>query len=168
MPFSAEVLRIDGPAAIAEIQGAIVRQVRGELRRRGAVVGLSGGIDSSVVAALCAGALGRDRVLALLMPERDSSGESTRLGRLLAETLGIEAIVEDIAPALDGLGCYRRQDAAIRSVFPDYGPGWRCKLTLPPLLEGERLNLFSLTVEDPAGRRQTARMPHEAYLALVA
>jgi len=163
-----DVLNIDSPAVSAEIEEAIRRQVRGELRRRGAVLGLSGGIDSSVVAALCARALGRDKVVGLLMPERDSSPDSTALGRKVAESLGIEVLLEDIGPALSALGCYRRQEEAIRSVFPDYGEGWKCKLSLPPLLDRDRLSVSSLTVEDPAGARSTARLPHAAYLGLVA
>ena len=152
--ISREVLQIDAAAVAAEIEDTIRGQVRGELRRRGAVVGLSGGIDSSVVAALCARALGRDKVLALLMPERDSSADSTRLGRRVAESLGVEALLEDVGPALSALGCYRRQVEAIRAVFPEYGEGWRCKLSLPPVLDQDRLSLFSLTVEDPAGARR--------------
>src|SRR5512138_3190173 len=166
--FSRDVLDIDAPAAAAGIEAALREQVLGVLRRRGAVVGLSGGIDSSVVAALCARALGPDRVLALLMPERDSSPDALRLGRLVADQLGVRHVVEDVAPALEGLGCYARQDEAIRTVFPEYGPGWRCKLSVPSLLEGERLNISTLTVEDPAGASRSSRMPPAAYLQLVA
>src|SRR5512143_2063208 len=103
--FDASVLAIDPVAASARIEEALRGQVLGILRRRGAVVGLSGGVDSSVVAGLLARALGPARVVALLMPERHSSPDSLRLGRLVAETLGIEAILEDVAPALEGLGC---------------------------------------------------------------
>jgi NAD+ synthase len=166
--FSAGSLELDAPSEAARIQSAIATQVHRELRRRGVVVGLSGGVDSSVVAALCARALGANHVLGLLMPERDSSPESMRLGRLIAEYLGIETAVEDIAPALTAIGCYERQLAAIRSVFPDYGHTWRCKLTLPSILDGERLNVFQLTVESPDGTRRTSRMPATAYLELVA
>jgi len=151
-----------------EIERSIREQVMGTLRRRGAVVGMSGGIDSSVVATLCARALGPERVFGLLMPERDSSSDALRLGRMLAEHLGIRYVVEDIAPALEGFGCYARQLEAIRSVFPDYGPGWRCKLTIPSLLESDRLNITSLTVADPHGLERTARMPAAAYLQMVA
>jgi NAD+ synthase len=166
--FSASSLELDAPSEAARIQAAISTQVYRSLRRRGVVVGLSGGVDSSVVAALCARALGANHVLGLLMPERDSSPESTRLGRLIADSLGIETVVEDIAPALTAIGCYQRQLDAIRSVFPDYGDTWRCKLTLPSILEGDRLNVFQLTVESPDGERRTSRMPPTAYLELVA
>jgi NAD+ synthase len=168
MLFSKDVLAIDAPAVAEQIQSAIKAQVLGDLRRRGAVLGLSGGIDSSVVAALSAGALGRERVLALLMPERDSSDDALRLGRLLAARFDIETLVEDIAPSLAAAGCYERQARAIRTVFPDYGDGWRCKVTLPSLLEGDRLNISLLTVESPTGERQTAKMPLGPYLELIA
>jgi NAD+ synthase len=102
------------------------------------------------------------------MPERHSSDDALTLGRLLADTLGIEAIVEDIAPALEGLGCYRRQDEAIRSIVPQYGPGWKCKLVLPSILEAGRLNVTRLTVQSPAGEISTVRLTPTAYLQIVA
>jgi NAD+ synthase len=166
--FSKEVLDIDVAAVAKEIEAAIREQVLGTLRRRGAVVGLSGGIDSSVVVALSARALGKDKVLAVFMPERDSASDSLRLGRMVAERFQVRSELEEIAPALEGLGCYRRQDDAIRKVFPEYGPGWRCKITLPSILESDRLNVFQLTVQSPSGEQRSGRMPLEAYLQLVA
>jgi NAD+ synthase len=160
-------LAIDPQETAASIEQAIRRQVSA-LRRRGVVVGLSGGIDSSVVTCLCARALGVERVQVLLMPERDSSPDSLSLGRLLAARLGTRVAVEDIAPALEALGCYARQREAIRMVFPDYGDGYRSKLTLPSILDGDRLNISELTVESPSGERRTSRMPPAAYLQMVA
>jgi NAD+ synthase len=168
LPVSRDVMRIDLPAVAAKAEAAIREHVLGTLKRRGAVVGMSGGIDSSVVVTLCARALGKDRVLGLLMPERDSSSDAERLGRMLAEHLGIRHVVEDIAPALEGLGCYARQLEAIRMAVPEYGEGWKCKLTLPSLLEGDRLNITKLTVEDPQGRQRSERMPLAGYLQMVA
>ncbi|MGH9347957.1 MAG: NAD(+) synthase [Vicinamibacterales bacterium] len=165
--FSAGVLAIDPARTAATIEEAIRQQVR-SLRRRGAVVGLSGGIDSSVVTSLCARALGADRVQVLLMPERDSSPESALLARLLTSTLGTPALVEDIAPTLAAAGCYDRQVDAIRMVFPEYGEGYKHKITLPSILDGDRLNVSELTIEAPAGEQKTSRLPAAAYLQLVA
>jgi NAD+ synthase len=165
--FSRAVLDIDLAKTANDIEQAIRRQVS-ELRRRGVVVGLSGGIDSSVVTTLSARAVGPDRVQVLLMPERASSPESEQLGRMLASKLGTPTLVEDIAPALEGAGCYRRQTEAIRMMFPEYGEGWRNKITLPSILESDRLNVSELTVESPSGERKTARMPPAAYLQMVA
>jgi NAD+ synthase len=166
--FSAADLHIDPARVSAVIERAIREQVRGSLRRRGIVVGLSGGIDSSVVGALCVRALGAERVLGLLMPERDSASESRALGELIAGDLGIDTVVENIGPTLEAAGCYRRQTAAIHTVFPQYGDGWKCKLTLPSILDGDRMSVFHLTVESPDGRQQTARMSAAAYRQIVA
>jgi len=166
--FSRDVLRIDPRQVADQIEATIRRVVHGELRRRGAVVGMSGGIDSSVVASLCVRALGRERVLGLLMPERDSSNVALKLGRMLADQLGIPYVVEDIAGTLAALGCYSRQDEAARMVFPEFGDGWRCKVVLPSLLEGDRLNIAQLTVADPDGNERRSRMSPAAHLQMVA
>ncbi len=166
--FSGDVLAIDAAAVAAAAERAIREQVLGTLRRRGAVVAMSGGVDSSVVATLCARALGPERVLGLLLPERDSSADALRLGRSLVARLGIDSEVEDVTGALEELGCYRRQLEAIRAAVPEYGDGWRCKLGLPPILEGERLNVSLLTVADPLGVQRTVRLPAPAYRKLVA
>jgi len=167
-PFDKDVLAIDGEAATETITRAIREQVLGTLHRRGVVLGLSGGIDSSVVAALAVRALGKEKVLGLFMPERDSHSDSLRLGRLLAESLGIPAELEAIGDALEGLGCYRRQNEAIRSVFPEYGDGYKCKITLPPIVDSDRLNVMQLTIADPSGKLSTSRMPPTAFRQLVA
>jgi NAD+ synthase len=165
--FSLEALAIDPARAAAAIEQAIVAQVTG-LKRRGVVVGLSGGIDSTVVTYLSVRALGAARVQVLLMPERDSSPESLELGHLVASALGAPVLVEDIGPVLDAAGCYTRQAEAIRRVFPEYGPGFRCKVALPSILDGDRLNVSTLTIESPTGERKTARLTPAAYLHLVA
>ena len=163
-----QVLRLDPAAEVTRICGALRDQVLAGFRRRGAVIGISGGIDSAVVAALCARAFGRDKVLGLLMPERDCGADALRLGRSLAEALGVGTLVEDITPALEALGCYRRQVEAIRSVVPQYGDGWKFKLVLPSILDGERLSVTRLTAQRPTGETLTARLPAAAYLQIVA
>lgn len=163
-----DVLTLDAQAEIERISQVLRKQVLGELRRRGAIVGISGGIDSAVVTALCARAFGADKVLGLFMPEHHSSEDALRLGRALARSQGVETLTEDIAPALEGLGCYRRQIDAIRMVVPDYDAGWKCKLVLPSILESERLNVTRLTVQAPSGEVSTVRLPHAAYLQLIA
>jgi NAD+ synthase len=167
-PFSMETLRLQTGVAAQRIANGIRDQITKRLRRRGAVVGLSGGIDSSVTAALCVAALGPANVLAVLMPEKDSDPESLRLGRLVADTYGIRHVVEDIAPTLAAAGCYERRDAAIRELVPDYGPGWSCKVVLSNALHGNAYSLTKLVVESPAGDRREMRMPLAVYQAVVA
>jgi NAD+ synthase len=102
------------------------------------------------------------------MPERDSSNVALKLGRMLADQLSIPYVVEDIAGTLAALGCYSRQDEAARMVFPEFGDGWRCKVVLPSLLEGDRLNIAQLTVADPDGNERRSRMSPAAHLQMVA
>jgi NAD+ synthase len=166
--FSRAVLELDVNREIERIASTLREQVLGTLKKRGAVVGISGGIDSSVVAGLAVRALGKERVFAIMMPERDSSDDSSRLGRMLAEALGIEAISEELGPVLATAGCYERQLEAIRMVMPEYGDGHRCKLSLPSVLDSDRINVSYLTVCAPWGETTRVRLSAQAYLQLVA
>ena len=166
-PFSPETLKIDAKAEIDKIVSTLRTQLRG-LRKWGLVLGVSGGIDSSVSLALAAEAVDRRNVFAVFMPERDSDHESLHLGKLVADTFGVDGTIEDIAPALDALGCYARRDAAIRTIVPDYGDGWACKVVIGQSDGGKGYNISSLVVRSPAGELSTHRMPIEVYLAVVA
>ena len=168
LAFSADALRLDTAAATDEITAAIRAQVPRTLRKRGVVLGLSGGIDSSVTAALCAHALGPDKVFAVLMPEKDSDPDSLRLGRLMVDALGIASAIEDVAPILAAAGCYRRRDEAIRQIVPAFGPGWGCKLAIANALANDGYNITQLVVQSPDGAQQKLRMPLDVYLGIVA
>lgn len=165
--IDATVFDIDYLAEADRIGEGIRAALRDILHRRGLVVAMSGGIDSSVCAALAVRALGTKKVFGLLLPERDSSSASGARGRALAEHLGIEYTVHDIAPALEAIGCYDWRDAAIRSVFPDYGAGWRNKIVISGGIQGG-VNHFFLVVQDPAGNLQEKRLPLKEYLQIVA
>ena len=166
-PFDASVLALDLEAEADRIAAWMRESLSQRLRRRGLVIAMSGGIDSSVCAALAVRAVGASKVFGLLLPERDSSGNSTRRGRLLAEHLGIEHELHDIAPALEAIGCYRERDSAIRKVFADYGEGWANKIVIAGGLEGG-INYFKLVVRDPQGTLHEARLPLREYLQIVA
>jgi NAD+ synthase len=162
------LLRIDPEQVTAEIVAAMESAVVQRMRKRGVVLGLSGGVDSSVCAALCARALGPERVLALLMPERESSPDSMELGRLAAESAGIPVLVEDISGVLDAAGCYSRRNDAIRTLIPEYADGWRCKVSLPSVVESDRYRIFSVIAQAPDGTQRRARVTPTAYLELIA
>lgn len=158
---------LDYAVEIERIAGKLRHALTHDLNRRGLVVAISGGIDSSVSAALAVRAVGPKRVYGLLLPERVSSPQSTHRGRLLAEHLGIEYEVFDIAPALEALGCYARIDEVCKAVHPDYGAGWKNKIVLVGGLEG-RYNHFKLVAQDPTGRIHEARLEYKLYLQIVA
>ena len=166
--FSADALKLDAAHEIERIGVALREQVLKTLRKRGVIVGLSGGIDSSVTAALCARALGAKNVLAVLMPEKDSESESLELGRRVAEALGIDYVVENIAPQLAAAGCYSRRDDFIRKLVPEFGEGWGCKVVLGGALATTGYNITSLVVQSPAGETRKLRMPLDVYLGIIA
>ncbi len=130
-----------------------------KLRRRGVVLGMSGGVDSSVCAALMVRALGTKRVLGLVMPESESSPTSERLAYAMAGLLGIEVVREEITAPLEALGAYRIRDEAIRRVIPQFGPGWKSSIGIAGGLSGG-FNRFDLIVQSPEGVVQSVRLPY--------
>jgi NAD+ synthase len=166
--LSRNALEID-PARVSEELISRLRDTVGkELRRQGAVVGVSGGIDSTVTCALCARAFGPERVLAVFTPEADSDAETLRLSRLAADSLGIESVLEDITPLLEAAGAYTRRDQAVRQLVPEFGPDWRMKIVLPSVVGTDALRVFSLVAAAPDGREERVRLPAEQYRAIVA
>lgn len=166
-PFGPDTLALDLAAETERISERI-RAYLAATKRKGAVVALSGGIDSSVTAALCVRSLGKQRVFGLHMPERASSPETIELSTSVSDTFGFESAVEEIADALEAAGCYRRYDESVRKVVPDYGPGWKSKIVLPSVTESDALRIYSVVVEDPDGNQSRHRLSTEAYLGVVA
>ena len=163
------LLRLDAAAEVERIGDFLRTQLGDVLHRRGLVIAMSGGIDSSVCAALAANAVGPKRVFGLFMPERDSDPISLQLAKELAEQLGIAYAIEDIAPILEAAGCYSRRDAAIRRVVPEYGAGWASKIILPgDRLDSDRLNVYFLAVKPPGGEVYQVRLSPTSYLEIVA
>ena len=166
--FSAAALDIDPAVETDRITVMIRGALRDDLRKRGLVLGISGGIDSSVCAALAVRALGSKNVFGLFMPENDSDPQSLRLGQSVASTFGMDSITEDIGPSLAAMGCYERRDGFIRQVVPDYGPGWASKIVFDNALTTGGYNISSLVVRAPSGEISKVRLPAPVYLGIVA
>lgn len=169
--FSKDILIIDDIKAKAEnIIGKLKENILINLKRKGAVIGVSGGIDSSVCLALVVKALGPDRVIALMLPEKDSSSQSKELALKLIRQLGVQAIEENISNALDGIGCYKRRDEAVTAIFPEYDP---IRHTMKIGISSEVISpnlppVFSISIIDKDATVKTKRLPPKEYLQIVA
>ena len=169
MNFSKNLIKIDPASETDKIVSKLKTDILKNLRKKGAVVGISGGIDSSVVLALSVKALGSNRVLGVMMPEKDSNPDNFVLARKLAKNLNVEYIIEDMTDALYGFKSYQRRDDAIRNLFPEYDISYKTKITLPHnILDKNTLNVFYLTIISPEGDEKSVRIPLKEYLQIVA
>jgi NAD+ synthase len=165
--LSWDVLNIDLEAEATRICERLRDITANVLRKRGLVVAISGGIDSSTCIGLAVRALGPQRVQALILPEKDSSDDSAARAIELANHLGVRYEIQNIAPALEGIGCYKWRDEAIRRAVPEYGPGWRMKIVISGGTEG-RVNHFKLITVSPDGKQREDRLNLQDYLQIVA
>jgi len=169
--FNKHVLNINPETEAARIISMLRQNVGQVMHRRGVVIGISGGVDSSVALALCVRAFGPQRVAAIMMPETGSEAESETLARRVAHHYGLEALLENITPALEGFGCYCRRDEAIKRVFPEYDAtlGYKAKIVLPHnILEDEMLNVFFLAIITPDGEEKRKRLALQEYFQITA
>jgi NAD+ synthase len=160
--FNKDILLIeDIEVECNRIIEGIRESVTHKLHRKGGVIGISGGIDSSVTMALAAKALGDENLLGIMLPEKDSSGDSALFAQKLADKFNVRTITENITGALEGFGCYKRRDEAVKKIFPEYDPSsYKMKIgirnsglftNLPPI--------FSVTIVDSNGDEQSKRLP---------
>lgn len=169
MKFSKDSIKINPELETEKIVSRLKSELIQKLRKKGCVVGLSGGVDSSSVLALCVKALGSNKVVALMLPEKDSSPDSLKLAKTVADKFNVSYVVENITESLIAAGCYKRRDEAVKKIFPEYNETFKMKITVSKDSRGRGvLNLFNLTVISPEGIVNTKRLPAEEYLQIVA
>lgn len=170
-PFSKDIILLSDVEAVTDnIIQKLRKDVLHNIKRLGAVVGTSGGIDSSVCLALTARALGPSKTLGIMIPEKDSNRESEDFAKELTSKFGVKVIKEDITPALSGFRCYERRDEAVRRIFPEYNPAThKMKIGIKQSSLSNNLPpVFSLTIIDNNGIQKDQILPVKEYLQIVA
>lgn len=165
--YTQEIINFDRDKAADAICERMRKVMRDDLHRRGVVVAVSGGIDSSVSATLAVRAFGPRKVYLLQLPETDSAEDTQDRSSQLIEHLGVEHSAHNIASTLEAIGCYRWRDEAIRNVFPEYSESWKSKIAIRGGIDGQ-VNHFVLIVQDPSGNTFEERMNIRDYLQIVA
>ena len=158
MDFHKDVLKIDCHHESERICSFIKQQLRAK-KRKGVVIGLSGGIDSAVMCALAVRAIGLDKVVGLVLPEKESNPVSRQYAVSHAKTLGIEFREIDITPTVESVVSYDWRDEYIRKLVPAYRPGCKYNITLPTdLLERDAFNFYVLQVQLNNGNVEKKRL----------
>ncbi len=167
--FHRQILDLDPEKEVARIVERLRQDIFHVLKRKGGVLGVSGGVDSAVVLAMAVQAMDPKRLVALLLPERESSPESLLLGREVCRQFGVTPLVEDVTEPLYGFGSYRRRDTAVKEVFPEYDSSYKLKITLPTdLLDSDTLNFYRLTIVSPEGEEKSERLRPSQLRQIVA
>ncbi|MBP7147288.1 MAG: NAD(+) synthase [Acidobacteria bacterium] len=168
MAFHRNVLQIDPAAEADRVARWIAEQARA-LRRKGVVVGLSGGIDSALTLALSVRAVGAEHVVGLILPERESNPVSSRFAAAHARALGVEHREIDITPTVDSVERYAERDAYLRALVPEAVPGSAYNIVLPAdLLERDAFSFYLLQVRLPDGGTATRRLGIDEFHKLTA
>ena len=167
MTFNLNVLKIDPAKELERLVKFTVEQVNINFRRKGIVVGLSGGIDSACTAALSVQAMGQDKVVGLVLPEKESNPVSSEFAIKHAKQLGIEYRQIDITPTVESVAAYNRRDEYIQKLVPEYKSGYKYNITLPTdLLERDSFSFYNLQVQMPDGELKKKRLTLEEFRAV--
>lgn len=169
MKFSKEIFRIDPEHEAGIVKDFLQAATKGVPKRDGIIVGVSGGIDSAVVLSLAVAAVGKENVLALILPEKESNPISAQYAKKLIDQIGVESRTVDLTDVVRGYGGYKNRDGVIREIFPEYDESCKFNIYLPQnILDVERYNFYTLRIDDGRGHRKEKRLTKKQFLAITA
>lgn len=159
MIFNRDVLKIDPAEQLEKLSKFIMQQLTVAFRRKGIVVGMSGGVDSACMAAIAVHAIGKTKVVGLVLPEVETNPISSEYAIKHAQALGIEYRQIDITSIVNSVVPYQWRDTFIQGLVPEYKPGYKYNISLPTdLLDRDTFSFYSLQVQMPDGQIKRKRL----------
>ena len=166
MNFNLDVLKIDPVQELDKLSEFIIGQVNA-FRKKGVIVGLSGGIDSACIAAVAVHTMGKEKVIGLVLPESESNPISSEYAIKHAQALGIEHRQINITSTVDSIVKYKWRDEFIQKLIPEYKPGYKYNIILPTdLLERAAFSFYRLQVQMPDGELKSKRLNLDEFLTI--
>ncbi|RXA19385.1 NAD(+) synthase [Methanosarcina sp. MSH10X1] len=162
-----EALKGDIDSIALKLRGFIRDQVTG-FKKKGVIIGVSGGIDSAVALTLCVQELGKENVYGLLLPEEESAPSSKTLGAEVCESLDVSYEEVPISPILRSLNIYDQKEQIIKRTCPEYDPDiHKTSLVLPDFLNQGLLNVPYIRLIKDGETAARHRLRANDYLELI-
>ena len=169
MNFDRNVLEIENiERVIQSLQIFIHEQVNSNFRKRGVVIGISGGIDSAVAVKLCCGAVGKENVLGIILPEKESNPQSQEFAKKYCEKLGIKYEIEDITSILDSSEIYQIREKIVKKYFPDYNQSCKYRIVFSENFDSDGLSIPYLEVNDGNNQIHKIKLSLNDYFTITA
>lgn len=134
-------------------------------QKKGVVLGLSGGVDSAVTAALCAKSLGSEKILGLIMPEKESGSSSQQLAQQVAKKYNIETKIIDISKILESFGVYQTKEKIVKEKFSGFNSTCKYRVVVPPKLENN-VGIPYLEILDKKNEKHKIKISSSEFLTL--
>ena len=147
----------------------IKKQVYENFKKKGVVIGLSGGIDSSVIAALCVKALGPKNVLGVIMPEKESSPQSMQFAQKLAKKFEIPTKTIDITNILNSFDIYNIRNSVNKKYYSNFDDNCQYRIVVPQdLIERDGIGFPYLEIKERNKNILKIKLSYNDYLAMIA
>ena len=152
---------------VNKISDFIKDEISNSFQKSGAVVGLSGGIDSAVTTSLCAKSLGSEKVLGLIMPEKESDSKSQIHAKKVAEKYNIKTKIIDITSILESFEVYQNKESIIKEKFPDFSINCKYRMMITSKLKN-LIGIPFLEILDEKNKQHKLKISSSEFLTLTA